>query len=275
MTYALSIPPLGDINAYISAVNAIPMITDEREKVLLLELKRGSVAAAHEFVLAHLRLVVSVARDYANTSTISHADIIQEGNIGLMKAVKAFDPDRGVKFSAFAWYWIRAEIVEFVMRNWRLMKVATTKPQRKLFFHQTLLNSGTPAADVAAQLKIPVRDVEEMRRRLGSHDVSITAPYSRFDDAVTLEEIMPAPADTPEEAVIKADLARYQSTRLQAAIKRLDEREKEILKKRWLTEDDPVPLRVLASKWGVTPARVQQIEAKLLGKLRSKLERAK
>ncbi|MAV27787.1 MAG: RNA polymerase sigma factor RpoH [Gammaproteobacteria bacterium] len=270
--------PGADLDAYITAVNSVPMLSVDREQSLANRLfYEGDLEAAREMVLAHLRFVVYVARSYRGYG-LAEADLIQEGNVGLMKAVKRFNPEYGVRLVSFAVHWIKAEIHEFILRNWRIVKVATTKAQRKLFFnlrsaHKRLgwMNSGEVDA-MAEELGVTAKDVRVMEGRLAQAD----EPY----DAAELEEgyvpgtrVSPARmlADVdgdPALAVIAARMERAQSDSLMNAFSELDDRSQDIVRSRWLVEDK-VTLQVLADRYGVSAERVRQLEKNALGKLKN------
>jgi len=273
---------LGNLDAYITSVNRIPMLTPEEEQTLARDFRKdGDLNAAGRLVLSHLRLVVSVARSYLGYG-LPHADLIQEGNIGLMKAVKRFDPERGVRLVSFALHWIRAEIHEYILRNWRLVRVATTKAQRKLFFNLRSMKqgSGTMSREqidgVARELNVKPADVSEMELRMGGGEVALEG---RSDDGS--EEFAPINylADSSNEPGVVAERREYdalQGEGLEKALASLDERSRRIIEARWLTEDadgsvGTATLHELASEFGVSAERIRQIEAKALRKMRETL----
>jgi len=273
---------LGNLDAYITAVNRIPMLTAEEEVSLARDFKeRGDLNSAGKLVLSHLRLVVAVARNYLGYG-LPHADLIQEGNIGLMKAVKRFDPERGVRLVSFALHWIRAEIHEHILRNWRLVKVATTKAQRKLFFNLRSLkqSSGTMSREeiegVARELNVKPEEVSEMEMRMGGGDVALEG---RSDDGS--EEFAPIhyladSSNEPGAVVERREYDRLQSEGIEQALDGLDARSRRIVEARWLNENKDgsvgtATLHDLASEFGVSAERIRQIEAKALRKMREAL----
>jgi RNA polymerase sigma-32 factor len=268
--------PLGSLDHYIQAANSIPVLTVEEERDLAVRFREsGDLDAAKRLVLAHLRFVVHVARGYAGYG-LQLGDLIQEGNVGLMKAVKRFDPNVGVRLVSFAVHWIRAEIHEFVLRNWRLVKVATTKAQRKLFFNLRKakkrlgwLNSAETAA-IANDLGVSPREVNEMERRLSSYDVSFD-PDPTDDEAFAPASYLPAPLNSdPARSVERDDFETDAHDRLDGALAKLDARSRDILARRWLT-DDKATLHELAAEYGVSAERIRQIEASAIGKLRKQM----
>ena len=277
-TITLSTPGK-DIESYLSCVHAIPILAAEQEKELAQKLyENNDLEAARQLVLSHLRFVVHIARSYQGYG-LPLADIIQEGNVGLMKAVDRFDPNRGVKVVSFAVHWIKSEIHEYVLKNWKIVKVATTKAQRKLFFN--LRNkkkditwlSDDDVKMISNELDVKEDTVREMEKRMSSHDVSFD-PYSA-DDGEEGNTYSPADYLTnddsdPMEIVEKEDFARDQINQLQNAISDLDERSQLILKERWLTDDKPT-LHELADKYGISAERIRQIEKKAMEKIRSNI----
>ncbi len=268
--------PVGSFDAYVDAVSSIPVLAREEEVELATRLRRDNdLDAARELVLSHLRFVVHIARGYMGYG-LPLGDIVQEGNIGLMKAVKRFDPTVGVRLVSFAVHWIRAEIHEYVLRNWRLVKVATTKAQRKLFFNlrKQKQRLGWLSADeteaVARDLGVPAREVTEMERRLSSRDLSFDpGPGSSDDDetAYAPSAYLPAPDADPAVAVENAEWDRDLSDRVTAAMAQLDERSQAILRARW-TGEQKATLQDLANEYGISAERVRQIEANAIKKLR-------
>jgi RNA polymerase sigma-32 factor len=267
--------PLGSMDHYIQAANAIPVLTADEEFALATRLRESNdLDAAKRLVLSHLRFVVHVARGYAGYG-LALGDLIQEGNIGLMKAVRRFDPNVGVRLVSFAVHWIRAEIHEFVLRNWRLVRVATTKAQRKLFFnlrkakkHLGWLSKEETEA-VAADLGVTTRDVAEMEQRLSGHDLSFD-PAPEEDENFAPATYLPSPNSDPAQSVERANSDASDHDRLSAALAKLDERSRKILSRRWLTENKAT-LHELAAEYGVSAERVRQIEANALGKLKKQL----
>ena len=268
--------PIGSIEAYISIVNQAPVLTKEEEHALAVKFKKNNdLDAARQLVLSQLRFVVHIARTYSGYG-LPLADIIQEGNVGLMKAVKKFDPDKGVRLVTYAVHWIRAEIHEFVFDNWKIVKVATTKAQRKLFFK--LRNSkkkiGWLTNDeknlIANDLGVKTRDVETMEQRLASKDVLFDRPEDGNDSYVSPAGFLPAPNSDPSRLVEKENWLESNIELLSEAMDNLDNRSKEVLKLRWLTEEK-VTLKELAKKFNVSLERVRQIEEQAILDLREQL----
>ncbi len=276
---SLALPPVGNLEAYISAVHRLPMLTPEQEHSLAVRLRdEGDLTAARELVMSHLRLVVSISRQYLGYG-LPHADLIQEGSIGLMKAVKRFDPDRGVRLVSFAMHWIKAEIHEYVLRNWRLVKVATTKAQRKLFFNLRSMKTGhgaltTDEAEIiASDLNVRVSDVVEMETRLGGQDVSFDKPADD-DEAYSPLAYLSAPGAQPDAVLEAREDDRLQGEGIEGALATLDERSRRIVESRWLRDDmdgGSLTLQELADQYGVSAERIRQIEVKALQKMRSAL----
>ncbi len=267
--------PVGSLDNYIQAVGAIPVLSAEDERDLATRLRDDNdLDAARTLVLAHLRFVVHVARGYGGYG-LPLGDLIQEGNVGLMKAVRRFDPTVGVRLVSFAVHWIRAEIHEYILKNWRLVKVATTKAQRKLFFNlrkaKTNLGwlSREEAEAVAADLGVPVREVTEMERRLSGYDVSFD-PGPSDEESYSPSAYLPSPDADPAVAVEETDWEENTHDRLTEALAALDERSRQILQRRWLTEDKAT-LHTLADEFGVSAERIRQIEAAALKKLRKSM----
>jgi len=277
---ALGFPgSLGNIDAYISAVNRIPMLTQEEETSLARDLREtNNLAAAQKLVLSHLRLVVSIARGYLGYG-LPHADLIQEGNIGLMKAVKRFDPDQGVRLVSYAMHWIKAEIHEYILKNWRLVKVATTKAQRKLFFnlrsHKEGLDAMTPAQvdDLAKSLNVKREEVIEMETRMSGHDIALEAPNDDEDDKFAPIAYLSSDATEPTKALEAKRYDRLQSEGLEVALEKLDPRSRRIVEARWLANDDGsgATLHELADEFGVSAERIRQIESAALKKMKGAL----
>ena len=286
MTHVLALPvpsSLGSIDAYISAANRYPMLS-EAEEVRLAERFRddGDVEAARQLVLSHLRLVISIARGYLGYG-LPHADLIQEGNIGLMKAVKRYDPARGVRLVSFAMHWIKAEIHEYILRNWRLVKVATTKAQRKLFFNlRSLKNdyegvdtlSGTQAAEVATRLGVKPEEVVEMETRLSGRDLALEGSPDDGDDAFAPIDYLADSRYEPTRMLEDKSRARLQDEGLHEALTTLDARSRRIVEARWLHDGEAATLHELADEFGVSAERIRQIEAKALQKMRGYLATA-
>ena len=265
--------PLGSLDHYIQAANSIPVLSAEEEFELATRFRdNDDLEAARRLVLAHLRFVVHVARGYAGYG-LQLSDLIQEGNIGLMKAVKRFDPNVGVRLVSFAVHWIRAEIHEFVLRNWRLVKVATTKAQRKLFFNlrKAKKRLGWLSKDeteaVARDLGVTPREVTEMEKRLAGHDVSYE-PDPEDDDQFAPMAYLPSPDADPASEVEDDDWERNAHDQLGHALEQLDARSRDILARRWLAEKKAT-LHELAAEYHVSAERIRQIEANAIGKLKT------
>ncbi|SEO09969.1 RNA polymerase, sigma 32 subunit, RpoH [Nitrosospira multiformis] len=275
MTFALTVPSAGSLESYIQSVNQFRILTQEEELQLARSLRdEGSIDAARQLVLSHLRLVVAIARGYKGYG-LPQADLIQEGNIGLMKAVKRFDPERGVRLVSFAVHWIKAEIHEFILRNWRLVKIATTKAQRKLFFNlrsmkQTLdTMSQEEVAEVAEQLGVKPEEVVEMETRFSGRDISLE-PLSEDDDEETFSPIAYlTDGSEPSHVLEDQQTMRLRGEGLEQALESLDARSRHIIEARWLREKDTATLHELADELGVSAERVRQIEAKAMQKLRA------
>ncbi|MGD1976427.1 MAG: RNA polymerase sigma factor RpoH [Gammaproteobacteria bacterium] len=267
--------PLGSVDAYIQAVSTIPVLSQDEEHTLAVRFREeGDLEAARQLVLSHLRFVVHIARSYSGYG-LQLGDLIQEGNVGLMKAVKRFDPAVGVRLVSFAVHWIRAEIHEFVLRNWRVVKVATTKAQRKLFFNlrKAKQRLGWLSADetraVAEDLGVPEREVTEMEKRLAARDMAFDpAPGAADDEEVyTPAAYLPNPDSDPAVRAEEEDWETTASRSLYAGLDRLDERSRHILEARWLA-DDKRTLQDLADEYGISAERVRQLEANAMKKLR-------
>ncbi|MGO4700896.1 RNA polymerase sigma factor RpoH [Dyella sp. 2RAB6] len=275
VTANLPVPSVvGSLDAYISAVHRIPVLSQEEEQALSRSYLEGDdLASARKLVMSHLRFVVHVARGYSGYG-LQIGDLIQEGNIGLMKAVKRFDPDQGVRLVSFAVHWIRAEMHEFILRNWRIVKVATTKAQRKLFFNlrKSKKRLGWMNAEevrvVAKDLGVPEATVREMEARLSGRDIGFEAPADADDDA------KPAPAAflvdegaDPYDNIADADQADNQLETLTDALRKLDDRSRDIIQRRWLNEEKAT-LQDLADEYGVSAERIRQVEANAMKKMR-------
>jgi RNA polymerase sigma-32 factor len=267
--------PLGSLDAYLERVSRIPVLSREEERALAERFRsQGDLEAARHLVLSHLRFVVHIARGYSGYG-LPVGDLIQEGNVGLMKAVKRFDPTLNVRLVSFAVHWIRAEIHEYVLRNWRLVKIATTKAQRKLFFNLRRLKknltwlSAEETAAVARDLGVTVSEVTEMEKRLAARDLSFDpAPEADDEESYSPAAYLPAPDSDPAAAVEDAESADDSSTRLKGALSRLDARSRDIVERRWMSDDNKATLHELAQKYGVSAERIRQIESSALGKLR-------
>jgi RNA polymerase sigma-32 factor len=266
--------PLGSLDSYLERVSRIPVLTREEERELAERFRsRNDLGAARQLVLAHLRFVVHIARGYSGYG-LPVGDLIQEGNVGLMKAVKRFDPSLNVRLVSFAVHWIRAEIHEYVLRNWRLVKIATTKAQRKLFFNLRRMKknltwlSPEETAAVAQDLGVTPGEVTEMEKRLAARDLSFDpAPEADDEELYSPAAYLPAPDADPAEQVEDAESADDSADRLRGALDRLDPRSRDIVQRRWMT-DDKATLHELAGKYGVSAERIRQIESSALGKLR-------
>ena len=267
---------LGSLDAYIGAVHQIPVLTVEDEQALARRFREGEdLDAARELVHSHLRFVVHVARGY-NGYGLQIGDLIQEGNIGLMKAVKRFDPDQGVRLVSFAVHWIRAEMHEFILKNWRIVKVATTKAQRKLFFNLRKSKkrlgwmNAEEVSQVAKDLNVSEREVLEMESRLSGRDIGFDAPADEDDDHAP-----PSPAaylraaeEDPSQSYERADEEGNKLGLLREGMAGLDARSRDIIKRRWLDADSKITLQELADEYGVSAERIRQIEANALKKMR-------
>jgi RNA polymerase sigma-32 factor len=267
--------PLGSLDHYIQAANAIPVLSADEEFELATRLRDANdLEAAKRLVLSHLRFVIHVARGYRGYG-LQLGDLIQEGNIGLMKAVRRFDPNVGVRLVSFAVHWIRAEIHEFVLRNWRLVRVATTKAQRKLFFNLRKAKkhlgwlSKAEAEAVAADLGVTTREVAEMEKRLSGRDLSFD-PDPEDDENFAPATYLPSPNSDPAHSVERDNEGENDHERLTAALAKLDERSRMILSRRWLAESKAT-LHELAAEYGVSAERIRQIEANAIGKLKKQL----
>jgi RNA polymerase sigma-32 factor len=268
--------PTGSIEAYIQTVSRFPILSAEQEQALARRFRDSEdLDAARELVLSHLRLVVAIARGYTGYG-LPHADLIQEGNIGLMKAVKRFDPDRGVRLVSFAIHWIKAEIHEYVLRNWRLIKVATTKAQRKLFFNLRSMKKGLApltAADVkrvATELHVKPEEVREMETRLAGQDIGFDADETD-EEAYAPAQYLADPAAGPERQLEAEESEQMRTDGIARALAALDARSRRIVEARWLREKDTATLHDLAAEFGVSAERIRQIEAKALEKMRKAL----
>src|SRR5574338_1232105 len=268
---------IGSLDAYVGAVHQIPVLTVEEEQALARRYaSENDLDAARRLVMAHLRFVVHVARGY-NGYGLQLADLIQEGNIGLMKAVKRFDPDVGVRLVSFAVHWIRAEMHEFILRNWRIVKVATTKAQRKLFFNlrksKTRLGwlNAEEVRAVAADLNVSEREVLEMESRLSGRDIGFDAPADEDNDHAppSPAAYLMADGEDPSQAYERADGEDHQLELLREGMAKLDARSRDIMKRRWLDADSKVTLQELADEYGVSAERIRQVEANALKKMKA------
>jgi RNA polymerase sigma-32 factor len=267
---------LGSLDHYIQAVNRFPLLSPEQETELGRRWREHEdVDAARQLVLSHLRLVVAVSRNYLGYG-IPQADLIQEGNIGLMKAVRRFDPERGVRLVSFALHWIRAEIHEHVLRNWRLVKIATTKAQRKLFFNLRSMKTSSAALTpdeanrIAADLGVKPEEVFEMEKRISGGDVSLD-PTPGDEDSVSPIAYLSDAEDEPSQILERAQMAANRTAGLRSAMSKLDARSRRIIEARWLREEDSATLQELADEYGVSAERIRQIESKALKTMRSEM----
>jgi RNA polymerase sigma-32 factor len=265
----------GSLEAYVQSVNRFPMLTAEQELDYARRYQRdGDLDAARQLVLSHLRLVVAVARGYLGYG-LPHADLIQEGNIGLMKAVKRFDPARGVRLVSFALHWIRAEIHEYILRNWRLVKVATTKAQRKLFFNLRSLKKGFAPMNraevkrIADALNVKPEEVVEMETRLAGREMAFEADDD--DESYAPVHYLADPSAEPSEQLEAEEEERVRREGVAQALAALDPRSRRIVEARWLRESHPATLHDLADEFGVSAERIRQIEAKAMQKMRKLL----
>ncbi len=281
MSTSTSLQPIGvlapgaNLNAYVQAVSAFSVLTVEEEQHLARDLQQnGNLDAARQLVMAHLRFVVHIARSY-NGYGLPLGDLIQEGNVGLMKAVKRFDPDKGVRLVSFAVHWIKAEIHEFILRNWRIVKIATTKAQRKLFFNLRGAKkrlgwlSNNEAEAVAQDLGVDVKQVREMEGRLSSYDAGFDAGEDDEDDSYV------APShyleDNRYDPAVRLEASNWEEANvvsLESAMEKLDERSRAILQRRWLN-DDKATLHDLAAEYGVSAERIRQLEKNAMNKVKT------
>jgi RNA polymerase sigma-32 factor len=270
----------GSIEAYIQAANRVPMLTEAEEFDLARRFREhNDLDAARRLVLSHLRLVISVARGYLGYG-LPHADLIQEGNIGLMKAVKRFDPDRGVRLVSFAMHWIKAEIHEYILKNWRLVKIATTKAQRKLFFNlrsmkQSFATLGPEEVNaVARKLGVKPEEVVEMETRFTGGDVALEPTGDEEEERFAPIAYLAADSSVePAAQLERKQYDRLQDEGLRSALTALDDRSRAIIQRRWLVEDgeEAATLHELAAEYGVSAERIRQIEAKAMQKMKGAL----
>ena len=266
--------PVGSLDSYIDRVSQIPVLSKEDEVALAVRFRsEADLDAARQLVLSHLRFVVHIARGYLGYG-LPMGDLVQEGNVGLMKAVKRFDPAVGVRLVSFAVHWIRAEIHEYVLRNWRLVKVATTKSQRKLFFNLRKMKknlawlSEAETAAVARELGVDISDVREMEQRLSARDMSFDpTPESDEEESYSPAMYLPASNADPALEVENEEWEEDSTERLSMALEKLDERSRSILKRRWMTEDKAT-LHELADEYGISAERVRQVESNAINKLK-------
>ncbi|MGI4812523.1 MAG: RNA polymerase sigma factor RpoH [Janthinobacterium lividum] len=271
----------GNIDAYIQSVNRVPMLTAGEERRLATAFRtEDDLDAARQLVMSHLRLVVSIARQYLGYG-LPHADLIQEGNIGLMKAVKRFDPDQNVRLVSYAMHWIKAEIHEYVLRNWRMVKVATTKAQRKLFFnlrsHKQRLQAFTSDEidNLATELSVKREEVAEMETRLAGGDIALEGQIDDGEESYAPIAYLSDTRQEPSEVLASRQFDRLQSDGLSSALEMLDERSRRIISARWLEVQDDgsggSTLHDLAEEFGVSAERIRQIEVSAMKKMKAKL----
>ncbi len=275
LTVALPFPSAtGSLDTYIQAVNRFPLLTQEQETEYARRLRdQDDVDAARQLVVSHLRVVVAIARGYLGYG-LAHGDLIQEGNVGLMKAVKRFDPERGVRLVSFAIHWIRAEIHEFILRNWRILKVATTKAQRKLFFNLRSLKKSHSAMSpaevnaVARELNVKPEDVVEMETRLGGKDVALEPLSDDEEESFSPIAYLTNAEDEPGLVLQHQQTEQNKTEGLAHALESLDARSRRIIEARWLREEDTATLHDLADEFGVSAERIRQIESQAMKKMR-------
>ncbi len=269
---------LGSLDHYIQAVNRFPLLTQEQETALGRRLREhDDLDSARQLVLSHLRLVVAVSRNYVGYG-LPQADLIQEGNVGLMKAVRRFDPERGVRLVSFALHWIRAEMHEYILRNWRLVKVATTKAQRKLFFNLRSMKASSAALSVAEakaiakDLGVKPEEVVEMETRLTGRDMALDPTPGDEESFVSPIAYLTDTEDEPAQILEREETARNRTQGLRTALARLDDRSRRIIEARWLREDESAAtLQDLADEYGVSAERIRQIESKAIKTMRSEM----
>jgi len=271
---SLSLPPIASLDLYIQAVNRIPLLTAEEETRLAKKLKEEEdLEAARLLIMSHLRLVVSIARRF-NGYGLSFGDLIQEGNVGLMKAVKKYDYENGARLVSFAVHWIKAEIHEFVLKNWRIVKVATTKAQRKLFFN---LRSMKPSLDslsnkeihqISEELNVKVSDVTEMETRLSGSDLTLDPLGDNEEDDYSPISYLQSANLEPSAVLEQKQMGLVQKEGLAAALANLDDRSRAIIEARWLNGDDQSTLHELAAQYGISAERIRQIEAQAMKKMK-------
>src|SRR5688572_25785373 len=284
-TATLPVPMLlpsatGSLESYIQSVNRFPLLTEEQELRLARQYRDSEdLAAARQLVLSQLRLVVSIARGYLGYG-LPHSDLIQEGNVGLMKAVKRFDPERGVRLVSFAIHWIRAEIHEYILRNWRLVKVATTKAQRKLFFNLRSMKTGlAPLTSddvdrVATELRVKPEEVVEMETRLAGKEIAFEADHDDEDAYAPVNYLAADQAAEPSQVLETRQYEETKTENLRHALSSLDARSRRIIEARWLKERDVATLHELAAEFKVSAERIRQIESKALEKMKKVMQDA-
>ena len=282
MNYSLTLPSaVGSLDSYISLVKRYALLTQEEELALATRFRdENDLDAARQLVLSHLRVVVSVARGYAGYG-LPQADLIQEGNIGLMKAVKHYDPDFGVRLVSFALHWIRAEINEFVVRNWRMVKIATTKAQRKLFFNLRSLKQGLGSlkpqqvSEIATQLNVSEHDVVEMEARFSGHELGLDPAGSDEEESYApIQYLADSPDHEPSNILESSQRDHLRTAGLAEALSCLDERSRRIVEARWLNEEGSATLHELAAEFNVSAERIRQIEQKAMSKMHAALSAA-
>lgn len=277
------VPSLGNLDAYISAVNRLPLLTAEEESSAARRLREhGDLEAAGRMVLSHLRLVVSISRQYVGYG-LPQGDLIQEGNVGLMKAVKRFDPDQGVRLVSYAMHWIKAEMHEYILKNWRMVKVATTKAQRKLFFNlrshkqdaQATFTSDEIDA-VAAELNVKGTEVREMETRLSGGDIALEGQMDDGEESFAPIAYLADTHNEPTRVIEARSNDRMQSEGIEAALAKLDDRSRRIIEARWLNVNDDgsggSTLHELADEFGVSAERIRQIESAAMKKMKGALQ---
>jgi RNA polymerase sigma-32 factor len=277
---ALTVPvpsPVGSLDAYIQTVNRFPILTQEEETRLGRKLRdEGDLDAARQMVLSHLRVVVAIARGYMGYG-LPQADLIQEGNIGLMKAVKRFDPERGVRLVSFAIHWIKAEMHEFILRNWRLVRIATTKAQRKLFFNLRSMKPGLETLslrevqNMARELNVKPEEVVEMETRLAGGEIALEPAVDDDETYAPIAYLAAPEASEPSRVIEAQQIEHNRSEGLKKALESLDPRSRRIVEARWLVEKDAATLHDLAAEFNVSAERIRQIEAKALSKMKGVL----
>jgi len=274
---AYALVPGANLEAYVHTVNSIPLLSPEQERELAESLYyEQDLGAARQMVLAHLRFVVHIARSYSGYG-LAQADLIQEGNVGLMKAVKRFNPEMGVRLVSFAVHWIKAEIHEFILRNWRIVKVATTKAQRKLFFNLRSMKPRTgtlspeEARGIALALSVKPEEVREMETRLSGQDVALDPQTGDEGEVMTPIAYLTDSEAEPAQILEREEFARNRSEGLRHALAKLDDRSRGIIEARWLREDDQATLQALADQYGVSAERIRQIESKALKTMRGNI----
>jgi len=284
MNHSLTLPSpsaVGSLENYQHSVRAFPLLTAEEEFDLATRFRRDNdLDAARTLVLSHLRVVISVARGYAGYG-LPQADLIQEGNIGLMKAVKRYDPDRGVRLVSFALHWIKAEIHDYILKNWRLVKIATTKAQRKLFFNLRSMRQGLATlrpqevSAIARELNVSERDVVEMETRFNGHDMALDPSANDDEDSYAPIAYLAADAEQePSRLLEQEQTERLKTEGLSRALAALDERSRRIVEARWLGENEAATLHELAAEFGVSAERIRQIEQKALSKMQTLMLKA-